>query len=255
MKSSFTEDQRDGIIKYTSDRRSRSLEIYELEVGDEETEILGLLGAGGTKEVYDVSIGGDRKALGIPNAIDNPQTTLKKWGLVLEESENTDYVRDIGMTVNDIFEVRNVDFGEYSVPGVVMKRYQDHEFQIYDAKNNQGKHDFLGSEMRPKDIAESLSSVAEDISVLIDNQIDLDRDSFNLYENEGSLGVYLNDLGTMQRIDRNISESAEKYADFAIGAFAKTARPQDLEGKDLGFLSGFRNNAEDELKDLLEQNI
>ncbi len=253
--SDLSRTHKESIHAYSSKGEDLLPESYSLEVGGELSKVVRFLGSGGSKEVYDVEIGDERRALALPNTVGYPEETLRNWERTLREPKYTKMVRDRGFNVNELCEMRNVNFDEYSFPAIVMKRYEDHNFEIYDAKNNNGRHEFMDSEMSAEEIIGTLSPVAEDISELIENGVIVGRDSFNLCEADGELHLYLNDLGTMRMEDEDISKYVEGYSDYAIGAFVNTAEPQDLKGKELGFLSEARREVQSGLENLVNQNL
>lgn len=56
---------------------------------DDRFIISGLLGEGGSKTVFDAIINGKRRALAIPNSIDDPNAQAEKWNSVLQENPKT----------------------------------------------------------------------------------------------------------------------------------------------------------------------
>lgn len=119
----------DGVLNTPKDV-IENLEIEEIDV-----KIHGRLGSGGSKEVYDIELNGAHYALGICGIQDAPERVVEKWKIVLQEPQNTKFLRDQGFLVNEVCEIKPIKVSGTDFPGLLMKRFQDHDFRIFDSKN------------------------------------------------------------------------------------------------------------------------
>lgn len=201
--------------------------IERLVVSGKITDIVGDLGAGGTKEVYDVVIQGQHYALAFPNFNDSHSEIIRKWRFAVREEKQTDTIRDLGFIVNPIYQVVDTSVNGVTFPGVLMKRYGDLGFPVYDSKNVKSQHEMIGVDQKiDEDSAlEFFAQTVEEIARLLKEGVCLGRDCFNLCEIEGNPRLYLNDLGHSEVKligDGSKGYFAESYTQYAISAFVKT---------------------------------
>lgn len=223
----------------------------EIRVDGYSAEVIGFLGSGGEKEVYDVDIGGERKALNLPNTVKTSEVVAENWQDVIREPEYVDRVGEAGLIVNDQVDRSEVEIDSFSFPTVVMKRYRDHEFEIYDKKNPDERHEFFDSFESYEELFEGS---AEDIAVMIQENINLGCDSFNICEFEGVPRLYFSDL-TDPSSGEVGERHAEYYIDHAIEAMVNTARISHLDDVELDHISDERLSLEDSLKSLVREKL
>ena len=187
------------------------------------------LGSGGSKEVYDVSVDGEHYALALPGTADPAQIIIAKWSKVLKEPTNTNRLRELGLHVNDLCRVVPSTVNGHEFPALVMKRYSDHNFPIYDSKNPQGNyHELIKPDQQVTDEqgVSFFSPVGTEIVALVRNGAQLGRDCFNLCAIDGVPHLYLNDLGaaTFGEIPQgDLERYVAAYVSSALGAFVNTA--------------------------------
>ncbi len=199
--------------------------LQALTVERQNTTIHGKLGSGGSKEVFDIEIDGKHYALGICGIQDASDAILEKWRVVLQEPANTEYLRQRGFLVNELCDIKETDVNGTPFPGIIMRRYQDLPFRVFDSKNVGSEGiSIIGKDTQLNDeiMLEILGQVIDEIVRLIQNGIQLDKDNFNLAEWQGAIHLYLNDLGTMKvsEIPQNdFQRYIKHYTMYAINAF------------------------------------
>lgn len=199
--------------------------VENLSVEGQDATIHGKLGSGGSKEVYDIEIDGQHYALGICGIQDAPERMLEKWKIVLQEPPNTQSLKEKGFLVNELCDIRPTTVNGTSFPGILMKRYQDLPFRVFDGKNVGREGTSIvdkDTQLNDEIMLEKMSPVVDEVVRLIENGIRLGRDNFNLSESQGAVHLYFNDLGPMTV--REISEDdfpryVKHYTMWAIGAF------------------------------------
>jgi hypothetical protein len=186
------------------------------------------LGSGGSKEVYDISVRDQHYAIALTGTVDHTQIVIEKWTKVLQEPTNTDRLRNLGFYVNDLCQLVPTSVNGYEFPGLIMRRYADHDFPIYDSKNPKGRyHELIKAEEQVTDetALELFAPISDEIAKLIRAGASLGRDSINLCDINGVPHLYLNDLGAASfgEISPDDFEGyAEHYVSSAIGAFVNT---------------------------------
>lgn len=174
--------------------------VENLSVEEQNATIHGRLGSGGSKEVYDIEIAGQHYALGICGIQDAPERMIEKWKIVLQEPANTQHLRERGFLVNELCDIRPTAVNGTPFPGIIMKRYQDLPFRVFDGKNvgRAGITIFnKDTQLNDEVMLEIMRPIIDEIVRLIQNGIQLGRDNFNLAESRGAVHLYFNDLGTM----------------------------------------------------------
>ncbi len=221
-----------GILKSRRKLGSQEDSLESITILDSRVEIERKLGSGGSKEMFSVRIGGNHYALGICGFLDSPGVIAGKWSAVLREPEATDRVRNASLMVNDLCRIVPIGLNGFPFPAIIMKRYEDHGFPIYDSKNiteGMAKAEF-------EDVESCLHlfpGIVADIRKLIKNNIWLGRDSFNLCQREGQLRLYFNDLGTAEfyrMCSDEIPSLREKYVQSSISAFIEGFRSETIRG-------------------------
>ncbi len=238
--------------------------IESLSVEGQNATINGRLGSGGSKEVYDIGVAGQHYALGICGIQDDPERMVEKWKIVLQEPANTRYLRERGFLVNELCDIRPTTVNGTPFPGIIMKRYQDLPFKVFDGKNV-GKDGLTlfnkDTQLSDEIMLEVMHPVIDEIVRLIQNGIQLDRDNFNLAESQGAVHLYFNDLGTMtinEITENDFPRYIEYYTMWARGALLNGVDNDTYEHNRYIHSMGSRGNSfttkfEEEVKQRLAQ--
>lgn len=253
----MAESWQKDVFRYVREMEVKTPEDYSVDLGTqiqlngESAEIVDFLDSGGEKEIYDVAFDGERKAMKLPNTVKFPDKIAENWQSVIREPEHAEVVGEAGLNVNNYVERFDVDINGYKFPTVLMDRYRDHDFDIYDKKNSRERHDFFERFETYEDLFEG---VMDDIAVMMQESINLAADSFNICEKEGVPHLYFADL-----TDPNSKDIDEKYAEYfihyAIGAMVDTARISDQDDIELGHISHERKLLEESLQENLLERI
>lgn len=194
------------------------------------------IGTGGTKEVYDVTIGDEKWALAVPSVgIDSSSVIKQKWEKVLKEADNTKLLREMGFYVNPHFEIKNILINQHSFPGVLMSRYEDIPFEIRDVKNKRsstGKTPMCGEDFSQENIARVFGEIQKELASLIKNKVSLSRDSVNICIVDGVPHLYLNDLGSLGLDtikEENIGASKKFHASCVVGAVIEALTEEEYQ--------------------------
>lgn len=197
----------------------------------------GILGRGGSKSVFEVTIGDESFALALPNPTDNNEIMKNKWGKALTEPDKTKKLRNMGLLVNPICEVVELTIKGVPFTGIKMARYEDLPFHVMD-----GKAPYILSIIRdvlPKDI--NLSSfetffthISCDVVTMVKNGVIVDGfDSVNVCIDRGALRLFLSDLGDMKINDLQDPGEVELYVRSvvtnALGAFVSKLSEEDQQ--------------------------
>ena len=203
-------------------RTKRNLSgIRSLYVDGQKASICGTFDGGGTKEVHDIKIKEDHYALGISGTNDIVDITRTKWEKALREPTHTAQLRGYGLKVNDLSRLVAAKINGIYFPAILMIRYQDHDFPIYDRKNFQRNNNSLiklDDVIDEKRFIDMMSPLLEDITVLAAHKIVLGSYCFNLCMIDCKPRIYLNDLGAMGRIENDVGQYIKKYVEYTIGA-------------------------------------
>jgi hypothetical protein len=217
----------DSIRGITNSRRASGIET--LCIDGRTANVCKQLGSGGSKEVYDVTVDGEHFALALSKTNGfTEDKVIEAWSQVLNEPVNTDRLRGLGFYVNNLCKVVPVTVNGYGFPGLLMIRYSDHDFSIYDSKNPQGRyHELIKPEAQVTDeeALQLFAPIGIEILRLVQNGAQLGRDCFNLCDVSGVPHLYFNDLGhvAFETISRGDSEAyVNEYVSAAIGAFVNT---------------------------------
>ncbi|MCX6755681.1 MAG: hypothetical protein NT068_04080 [Candidatus Nomurabacteria bacterium] len=184
------------------------------------------IGAGGSKEVYEVKINNASYALAIPHAgIDSSNKILEKWQTVLKEPDNTNHLRKMGFYTNDFIQTIPVSINNINFPALIMKRYEDLPFEIRDSKNihsSIGSSKLISKQPTQEEIVQVMDNIIKEIVALIKHGVILHKDSFNLCVVNGQSHLYFNDLGNtkFETIDqKEYTKYITGYTSFAMNAF------------------------------------
>ncbi len=179
-------------------------EFPTIQSGDEDIEVLSLLGAGGSKTVLEVSVGGMKRALAIPNTVDVEDVRLLKWRCALTEPGHTAFLRNNGLLVSPYCEVRELLVDGEATDALIMTPFSELPFEIYDGKDG-GKtweHGPLSHIENYMDLRPAISGVSKDIKRLAELGIALKNDSISFaFMPGGEMRLFLFDLAGMSTTD------------------------------------------------------
>lgn len=216
-----------------------SHEFPTIKSGDEALEVLSLLGNGGSKTVLEVSIGGMKRALAIPNMVDTEEVREEKWQRALTEPEHTAFLRDNGLLVNPYCEIE-----EYSVDGeatdtLAMMPFSEFPFEVYDGKDGgrTWEHGPLSHIEDYRELLPAISGVSKDIKKLAELGVVLRGDSISFaFMPDGEMRLFLFDLDGMAITDtpEGLEERYARAVVFKLDNVidAKQGRRFDQQGYD-----------------------
>jgi hypothetical protein len=206
-----------------------------MSLASEKIDISGELGNGGSKKVYDVTIRGHNFALALPNAIDDTKTAAAKWKDALGEPENTERLRALGFITNSLCGIIPLEVNGTSFPALIMRRYQDEEFEIRDSKNptsSVGQTPIIPEGSQATEVPRLIETLARDIANLIKENIRLKRDNFNICILNGELRIYLNDLGVVDYEEIGSEEEEafiNSYTEHTVTAFINALAEEEYQ--------------------------
>lgn len=192
----------------------------EINADDENLSIIGKLGEGGTKSVYEAVLNGTNVAISIPNFIDSREIRAQKWSEVKREPERTAFLKEKGLLVNPLCETRSFIVNGEETECLVQMPFSQLPFKVFDGKDgsstwDNGPLDFIES---PKGILKSLELVAQDIRTLVKSGILLNHDSLSFGIDGQEVRLYLFDLDGMKIDDSyDKKELANLYAGTIVG--------------------------------------
>lgn len=142
---------------------------------------------GGSKCAYRVNLEGEEVCILLPH---------NNWFGALNEPQNTVTLKKLGLITNDYCKIIPVEVEGQKFPALAMKPYDKHSFKIFDKKNPNDDLDkyFDIGKITEDNIDEIFTALVKDVKTLVDNDIRLAYDSFNLALKDGKLRLYLNDL-------------------------------------------------------------
>ncbi len=192
----------------------------EIDFNGENLSIMGKLGEGGTKSVYEAVLNGANVAISIPNFIDSREIRAQKWSEVRKEPERTAFLREKGLLINPLCEMRSFTLNGEETECLVQMPFSQLPFKVFDGKDgsstwDNGPLDFVES---PEGILKSLGAVARDVRTLVESGIILNRDSLSFGIDGQKVRLFLFDLDGM-RIDGSYDkkELANLYAGTIVG--------------------------------------
>lgn len=218
-----------GAVRETRRKNEGNLRLPELDsVGGLSAKVIAELGRGGTKTVYDVEIAGTRYALGLSNIVDPPVVAIEKWEYVLAEKDITRRFRELGLLVNELFDIVPARIGQHEFPAALMRRYQDCPFIVYDSKNgfrNNNPMVKVGQKVTPEQLLVFTAPTIQDISCLLSSGVMMGTsDTFNVcVVPDKTVRLFFSDLGTASFgrpfTGKFREKTAMAYAQAAINAF------------------------------------
>jgi len=145
------------------------------------------LNGGGSKCAYRVKLDNEEICVLLPH---------NNWFGAINEPKNTIILKKLGLITNDYCKIIPVEVEGQKIPALVMKPYDKHSFKIFDKKN---PNDDLSKyydihKIREDNIEEVFGPLVNDVKTLVDNDIRIAYDSFNLALKDGKLRLYINDL-------------------------------------------------------------
>jgi hypothetical protein len=180
-----------------------------------------LLDGGGTKTAYEISRNGKKEVILLPNKVGN-------WKKVLDEVQNTQKIKAMGLLANDLCEVEPIIVNGQTFPALKMKPYSEHDFTIFDSKNRSSSTGKLEDTIEIKgltiDKIELLfDDILKDIKTLTDHNVRLGGDCFNMAQSkDGKLRLFINDLGEIPENSGKIEDKKrvmQIYIERAIDSF------------------------------------
>ena len=178
-------------------------------------EVLGTwIEGGGSKCAYRVKLNGEEVCVLLPHA---------NWGAAVNEPQNMLELKKLGLVTNDYCKIIPVEVNGTTIPALVSKPYDKHSFKIFDKKNpNDALEKYFDiNKMSEENIEEIFTPLIKDIKTLIDNNIHLAYDSFNIALKDGKLRLYLNDLPYEKLVRKgNNDELFKIYTDYTTEAVA-----------------------------------
>lgn len=174
--------------------------IQPREIDDTDFIISGLLGEGGSKTVFDAIINGKRRALAIPNSIDDPDAQAEKWNSVLQEPENAKLLSELGFLTIPEYEIITTTINGRELPALSMTPFSDFPFKVFDSKDGTQTytHGPLSHIEHFSDISSYITGFGADIATLTQSGIILSRDSISFAAlPDGSMRLFFYDLQDM----------------------------------------------------------
>jgi len=235
---------------------------HDIKVNGEPVEVIRPLGAGGTKKVFDVALGGNRVALALPNDVDGVIRMKQKWENIMHEPENTNRVRALGIPTNTVCETVPITLNGVPFDALRLTRYEDLPFQVLDGKNRLST-EYAGSVLPEQLDSESFQAlfggIVTDTATLISNGVHLGRDSFNVCVVDNGLRLFLNDLGSA-RFEPfepgEIDHVSQQYTISTLDAFVNGLNEEEYQ-RHKGFLDGkaFEFNNPDKMSVILARAV
>lgn len=194
-----------------------SHEMLSITIKDSPVEVLGILGAGGSKTVLDISLSGLRRALAIPNRTDPKNVQDEKWELVASEADNARLLSELGLLTIPDYALEDIVLNGDARKGLLMTPFSDLPFEVFDGKDGsrtweQGPLSDIEHFSR---ISERMLAIKEDISRLAGAGVVLNSDSISFAcMPDGTMRLFLYDLQGMSVTDQadELSELPMRYA-------------------------------------------
>lgn len=188
---------------------------------DDRFIISGLLGEGGSKTVFDAIINGKRRALAIPNSIDDPDTQAEKWNSVLQEPENAKLLSELGLLTIPEYEIITTTINGRELPALSMTPFSDLPFKVFDSKDGTQTytHGPLSHIEHFSDIPSYITGFGADIATLTQSGIVLSRDSISFAAlPDGSMRLFFYDLQNMTINDDSVNKDdlREDYSKLVV---------------------------------------
>ena len=142
---------------------------------------------GGSKCAYRINLNNEDICVLLPH---------QNWVGVMNEPQNTIMLKKMGLLTNDYCKIIPVEVEGYKFPALISKPYDKHHFKIFDKKNpndDLSKYYDL-SQITENNIEQVFGDLIKDVKTVVDNNVHLGYDSFNLALKDGKLRLYFNDL-------------------------------------------------------------
>lgn len=142
---------------------------------------------GGSKCAYKVNLDGEEICVLLPH---------QGWVGVMNEPQNTIALKKMGLLTNDYCKIVPIEADGYKIPALISKPYDKHSFKIFDKKNpndDLSKYYDL-NQIKEENIEQVFGDLVKDVKIIVENNVHLGYDSFNLALKDGKLRLYLNDL-------------------------------------------------------------
>ena len=165
---------------------------------------------GGSKCAYRVNIDNEEFCILLPH---------NNWTAAMNEPQNTLVLKKLGLVTNDYCKIIPVEIEGQKIPALISKPYNKHSFKIFDKKNpNDDLSKYYNiSKIREDNIEKVFSSLIKDVKILVDNDIRLAYDSFNLALKDGELRLYFNDLPYETLVKQGDKETrVQRYLEFML---------------------------------------
>ena len=169
---------------------------------------------GGSKCAYRVNLNEEEVCILLPH---------QNWSAALNEPQNTMIIKKLGLLTNDYCKIIPVEVDGVKIPALVAKPYDKHSFKIFDKKNpNDALDKYIDiNTIKEENIEEIFEPLMKDIKTLIDNNIRLGYDSFNIALKDGKLRLYINDLPYENIVKKGSKDDLLKlYVDYITDAVA-----------------------------------
>lgn len=199
-----------------------SHEMPSIAIKGHRVEVLGVLGAGGSKTVLDISVGGLRRALAIPNHTDPKNIQDEKWESVVREADNARLLSELGLLTIPDYTLEDIVLEGSVQEGLLMTPFSDLPFDIFDGKD--GSRTWVQGPLSNIDhfskISERMSGIKDDIAKLASAGVLLNSDSISFAcMPDGTMRLFLYDLQGMSVANQadELGRLPTVYAQLIIG--------------------------------------
>jgi len=181
-------------------KKLRASKVPAISINGSQAEVIKGLGSGRAKNVYDIKILDKHYALAICVHTKHESVILKLWSLALQEPKKTHQLRSLGLSVNPLVEAIIIDLDGQPFPAIIMQRYEDLDFLVFDKRNRNQDFNPLLTQTEPTSLKEFIDLVRimlPDLATLLRNRIKIGSDSFNLSVKNKSPRLFFTDLENM----------------------------------------------------------
>lgn len=199
-----------------------SHEMPSIAIKGNRVEVLGILGAGGSKTVLDISLGGLRRALAIPNHTDPKNIQDEKWESVVREADNARLLSELGLLTIPDYALEDIVLEGSVQEGLLMTPFSDLPFDIFDGKD--GSRTWEQGPLSDIDhfskISERMSGIKDDIAKLAGAGVLLNSDSISFAcMPDDTMRLFLYDLQGMSVTNQadELGRLPTVYAQLIIG--------------------------------------
>lgn len=194
-------------------------ELPHLVCEGEILEVFSILGEGGSKTVLDVSIGGLKKAIAIPNDTDPQDVQEVKWQRALDEPRHAAFLRSNGLLVNPTYEVHEMLVDGKITEVLAMEPFSELAYQVFDGKNaNQTwVNGPLSHLTNYKELLPAIAVTSLDIKKLAELGVSLKSDSISFaFMPDGTMRLFLFDLDGMVILNGKEEELKDFYSRLTV---------------------------------------